>query len=243
VGEAATELDRTDLIDEIRMALAGDRPVVTIVGEPGIGKTTVLNAALEDVPVDWAWQVQCFEAEAELGLAVLAGFFEAVPDEIVDALPPPQRHAVDVVLYQASADGPGAVTDRLLGATTLSLIRGLLERGSVRLAIDDLHWCDPTSLAALHFALVRISDAGLCAVTSARSGRARTSRSRRFSVLILSAQRQLADLSVQLPPRHGQRASMRSSSRAAGTPSLRLNWPARWCTTSRTTFRHPCGQH
>lgn len=166
----AADLDRRELVDSIRAAVCGDRPIVTIVGEPGIGKTTLLARSLSDVPADWTWQVECLEAEADLGLAVLAGLFEAIPDDTVRAVPEPQQHAIDVVLYRASYDGAGAVTDRLLGATTVSVLRGLLERGSVRLVIDDLQWCDPTSLAALRFALARIDDPALCLVSTARTG-------------------------------------------------------------------------
>jgi tetratricopeptide (TPR) repeat protein len=162
-------IGRVDLIDAVLDRLSTGA-TVSLVGEAGIGKTTVWRACVERYAANWSWVTSCSEPEQDLGLAVLTDLFAAVPAEVVDRLPPPQRGAVDVVLFRASA-GTDVVDERLLGVTTASLIDALAQRGRVLLAMDDLHWCDPASLAALRFALRR-TQRGLVAVLTARRGAA-----------------------------------------------------------------------
>jgi DNA-binding CsgD family transcriptional regulator len=141
-----------------------------VVGEPGIGKTTLWSRLLSSVDADWRWKARCLEIEADLGLAVLADFFGAVPDEVAALLPGPQRHALDVVLFRVDDSGEGQVGGRLLGATLLGVLAELCGRGTVMLAIDDLQWCDPASFEAFSYALHRIGDAPVAMVATRRSG-------------------------------------------------------------------------
>ncbi|HEY2793672.1 MAG TPA: LuxR family transcriptional regulator [Micromonosporaceae bacterium] len=147
----------------------GGAAIVTLIGEPGIGKTTILADVVQQFGADWQWSVTCLEPESELGLTVLADLFAAVPSDVVASLPPPQRRALDVVLYRAEPGEGGAVTDRLLAVTAASVLRSLLARGSVVLAIDDLQWCDPASLAVLYYLAHHLVDAGLRIIATARS--------------------------------------------------------------------------
>lgn len=160
--------DRGILVRRVTELLA-DHSVVTIVGEAGIGKTTVLAEVLEGLHADWTWPVSCLQVEADLGLGVLADLFAHVPSSVVAALPAPQRRAVDVVLYRAEADDGLDITDRLLAVTTLNLLQQVLAAGSVLLAVDDLHWCDRSSLAALAYAVYRLPAPAFRLVGTART--------------------------------------------------------------------------
>jgi DNA-binding NarL/FixJ family response regulator len=152
--------------------LLGNGSVATIIGEAGIGKTTVLAEVLERLHADWIWTVSCLQVEADLGLGILADLFAAVPASAIAALPAPQRHAIDVVLYRADADDGLAITDRLLAVTTLNLLRQIVATGSVLLAVDDLQWCDRSSLAALTYAADRLPAPAFRLVGTARTATA-----------------------------------------------------------------------
>src|SRR4051812_29069754 len=167
--QATHVVGREGLLSDIVSLLAAPGCVVTLSGDPGVGKTTVFTEALSRVSGDWRWSWRCAQAEGDLGLSVLADLFASVPEAAASNLPAPQRHAVDVILFRtATGERTDPVDERLLGATTLTLLRALSDRGSVLLAIDDLQWCDRTSLAALSFALNRLADAPLAVLAATR---------------------------------------------------------------------------
>jgi hypothetical protein len=126
---------RDALIAGAQRRLGEPGAVLTVVGEPGIGKTTVWSRLLSSAAADWQWATRCLEVEADLGLAVLADFFSAVPDEVALAVPAPQRHARDVVLFRAEERGEGPVGSRLLGAALLGVLRELGGAGYRRPAV------------------------------------------------------------------------------------------------------------
>jgi DNA-binding CsgD family transcriptional regulator len=154
IGDAPIRpIGRNEVINGV-LARLNSGAVVGLVGEPGIGKTTVWRTCVDQSNARWIWEASCSEAEQNIGLAVLADFFAAVPTVIIDQLPPPQRRAVDVALLRVDAGSDG-IDARLLGVTTTSMLEALAQRGSLLLAVDDMQWCDQTSLAALRFALRR----------------------------------------------------------------------------------------
>jgi hypothetical protein len=161
---------RESLIADMGGLLSRPGAVVSLVGDPGIGKTTVWAAALAASTADWQWRTRCMAPEADLGLTLLADLLNAAPDDVITELPGPQRHAVDVVLFREEERGEGRVGGRLLGATLLTVLHALAGRGSVLLGIDDLHWGDPTSLEAIGYAVRRIGDAAVSLATTRRAG-------------------------------------------------------------------------
>ncbi len=157
---------RDELVDAL---LRSDAPRTTLLcGDPGMGKTTVLAAVAARATAAWSWDRQCHQMEAGIGLSVLGDLFGALPGDVVTALPVPQQRAIETVLYRATE--PIALTDRLLTTTLVGALRELSHRGSVVVSIDDLHWCDGTSLAALRSALVRIDAPSLRVLLTARTG-------------------------------------------------------------------------
>ena len=144
---------------------------VVFAGEPGIGKTTVLLAAAERARASSAVVLAAHpvEAEAELGFAALADLLAPVVDELLPALPEPQRHALAVVLL-LEEPGRRPLDRRAVCAATLSGLRMAAARGPVVLAIDDLQWLDASSARVLDFALRRLGGLPVGVVACERAG-------------------------------------------------------------------------
>ncbi len=143
---------------------------LAIVGDPGIGKTTlwveaVRRARERDATVLAARPA---ESEAKLSFAGLTDLLSAVePGAFATALPAPQRHALEVALLRAETTRPPE--RRLVGTALLSLLRELAADRDLVIAVDDVHWLDPPTLAALEFALRRFVEEPVRLILSLRS--------------------------------------------------------------------------
>lgn len=141
-------------------------------GEAGIGKTTLWLTAIEQAR---AQGIRVLTARAAITESVtayisLADLFSTVDREILDALPGPQRLAIDRVLLQVSDDG-STIDQRAVAAAFLSAVDILAESTPVLVAIDDLQWLDPSSARVVAFAARRFSGpAGLLATVRTGDG-------------------------------------------------------------------------
>ena len=97
-----------------------ERTALAIVGEPGIGKTTLWTRAVERARERGATVLTSRPAESEAGLsfAGLADLLSIVPAAVFASLASPQRTALDVALLQAPAARP---PERRLVTTALPL--------------------------------------------------------------------------------------------------------------------------
>jgi DNA-binding NarL/FixJ family response regulator len=148
---------------------------VTIVGEPGIGKTTLWQAAVELARAHGARVLiaRPTESEARLAFAGLADLLADLPDGLFAQLPEPQRVGLDAALLRATS--ARAPERRVVGAGLLTLLRALARESEVVCAIDDLHWLDASSAAVIEFALRRLAAEpvrGLFSVRAEELGRA-----------------------------------------------------------------------
>ncbi|GAB3796499.1 hypothetical protein GCM10027605_04560 [Micromonospora zhanjiangensis] len=139
-------------------------------GGPGIGKTALLDwAARLPSPTDRPLRVlraDAVEFEAELPFAGLSQLLRPALDRL-DRLPEPQRRA----LAAAFGLGSGEPADRLLvGLAVLSLLADLAEDGPLLCLVDDAHWLDTVSAAALLFAARRLRAEGVVLIFAARDG-------------------------------------------------------------------------
>ena len=134
-----------------------DGPVgLVIEGEPGIGKTTVWLEAVRMAGKRGyrVLRARPAEAEADLSFAALGDLVGSVLHDIGDALPPPQRVALEVALLRREADAP---PDPLTTATALlSVLTVLSSRGPLVIAIDDAQWLDRASRRVLDFSTRRL---------------------------------------------------------------------------------------
>lgn len=144
-----------------RLLDAGEARLAVLVleGEAGIGKTTVWRDAVDLARKRGGLTLTCRPAQAEttLAFASLADLLAPIDDQAFAGLPGPQRHALEAALLRA---GPSAVAAqaRAVAAGVITLLRGLARSQPVLIAIDDVQWLDPSSSAALAFALRRLGD-------------------------------------------------------------------------------------
>jgi hypothetical protein len=92
-------------------------------------------------------------------------------DAMFDALPEPQRQALQFALLRSSGEG---FPDRVAVARgTLAVLRAAASEAPTLVAIDDAQWLDPPSVDVLRFVVHRLSAERLGMLVSARNGGAR----------------------------------------------------------------------
>ncbi len=145
---------------------------LAIVGEPGIGKTTIWEEAVRLAGERGAVVLAArpAQSEAKLSFAGLTDLLSPLPASAFASLPTPQRHALDVALLRAETSRPPE--RRLVGTALLTLVRELASDREVVIAVDDLQWLDPPTAAALEFAARRLVDEPVRLVVSVRSQQA-----------------------------------------------------------------------
>jgi len=133
--------------------------VLEIVGDPGIGKTTVWRAVAERAAAHDFVVLRCRPAatETKLALSAVADLLEPVPRDAVDALPEPQRRAFAAALLREHAKG-APPEPRTLGTAVRSILAKTSDDRPVIVAIDDAQWLDRASAMMLGFALRRLLD-------------------------------------------------------------------------------------
>ena len=132
----------------IGQARAGGSAALVIRGDAGIGKTGLLNEMISLADDFELIRVDGVESEVHLGYAALHRIVLPFIDRI-GHLPPPQRAALESA-FGISASGP---PDRFLVSLAALALLGDIERTSpLIVVVDDAHWLDLDSVAALEFA-------------------------------------------------------------------------------------------
>jgi DNA-binding CsgD family transcriptional regulator len=158
------DAERARLAELLAEAHAGASAALVIRGDPGIGKSALLDDALAAADGMTVLRARGVESESELSFAGLADLLGPVTSEL-GSLPPPQRAA----LAGALALGPPVPGDRFtLYAATLSLLATVAERAPVLVAVDDAPWLDAPSREALVFVARRLQEEGVVLLMAAR---------------------------------------------------------------------------
>jgi DNA-binding CsgD family transcriptional regulator len=146
---------------------------LVVEGEAGIGKSSLWLAGVEHARALGFRVLSARPAEAERGLAHagLGDLFEDALEDVLPALPPPRRRALEVALLLEEADAD-AFDARALGIATRSALQLLAEAGPLLVAIDDLQWLDASSARALEFALRRLPASNVLLLLAERTGSA-----------------------------------------------------------------------
>ena len=133
-------------------ARAGRSGALVLRGDPGVGKTALLDYAIgsaSDLEVVRAVGV---ESERELAFAGLHQLCVPLLDRL-DRLPGPQRDALKVTF--GLSEGP--VPDRfLVGLAVLGLLAEAAEEHALVCVVDDAQWLDTASAQALAFVARRL---------------------------------------------------------------------------------------
>jgi DNA-binding CsgD family transcriptional regulator/tetratricopeptide (TPR) repeat protein len=133
-------------------ARVGQSGVLAFVGEAGIGKTALLDAAAEQAGGMRVLRVSGNPAETGIAFAALLQLLRPALG-LLAALPRPQARALEV----AFALDDGEVGDRFaIGAACLSLLSRFSDDQPVLVIIDDAHELDRPSAEAIVFAARRL---------------------------------------------------------------------------------------
>lgn len=146
-------------------ALHGRPARLLIQGEPGIGKTTVLNAVAELADEMRVIRITGVETEPMLPYADLLSLGRPLRP-LIERLGPRQRRALLVALSEQ--DGP-ETSPLGVGAALLQLLAEAAAIGPLVILVDDLQWLDEQSLGAMLFALRRLGGEPVLAVVAARA--------------------------------------------------------------------------
>jgi DNA-binding CsgD family transcriptional regulator len=140
-------------------------------GGAGIGKTTLWREA-GDIARERGFTVlstRPVESDTAFSYAALGDLFEDVLDAALPDLPAPQRRAMEIALLRADADGPPP-DQYAIAMAGLGVLRSLAASAPVILAVDDVHWIDPSSARALGFAIRRVRGEAVGILVTARTG-------------------------------------------------------------------------
>lgn len=152
------------LLDDVR---AGGSRTLLLTGEPGIGKSALLEAARSSAAAFTC--LSCSGAEPEASLAH-AGLLQLLTPlrRLIHEVPDGQAAALASALGWEST---GRAADRfLVGAATLSLLGAAAADGPVLVLVDDLHWVDRESAEAIAFAARRLTGDAVAFVLNGRDG-------------------------------------------------------------------------
>ncbi|MFI5613302.1 AAA family ATPase [Amycolatopsis sp. NPDC051903] len=185
-------------------------------GEPGIGKTALISAALAgatDLRVTQVRGAECESAFPYAGLHQLcAGLLERLP-----LLPDPQHAALRVAFGLADGPPPNRL---LLAQAVMTLLRESAVDGPLACVVDHAQWLDRASLEILAFVARRCPAAPVALVVAVR-GRAAADALAGVAELRLEG---LADeaaralLATVLPARLDERIRARIVAEARGNP-------------------------
>ena len=162
VGRDA-ELERLAfLLAEARDGRSG---TLVIRGDPGIGKTALLEAAIARADGMTVLRARGVRDESHLAYSGLQELLRPLTNRI-DEIPAPQAAALSGALT-LSEPVPGDPTTAFAG--TLSVLAAAAEDRPVLATIDDTHWLDSSSLAAVLFAARRLDADRIALVLAVRA--------------------------------------------------------------------------
>src|SRR4051812_15381090 len=157
------EPERREIERVLDRARRGESAVLALVGEPGIGKSALLDHAAERAGGLRPLRARGVESEAHIPFAALLELLRPVLD-VLELIPAPQARALEAAL----ALRPGTAQERFaVGAATLSL---LAECGPLAVLVDDAQWLDDASAQALRFAFRRLMADPIAVLVAVREG-------------------------------------------------------------------------
>jgi DNA-binding CsgD family transcriptional regulator len=158
-GPECAALDR--LLGTVR---AGQSAALVVRGEPGVGKTALLEYVVDQAAGCRVVRASGVESEMEVAFAALHQLCGGLLDRL-DALPEPQRDALAVAFGLKSGTPP----DRLfVGLAVLGLLSEAAAEGPLVCVVDDAQWLDRESAHALAFAARRLRAESVAVVAAVR---------------------------------------------------------------------------
>jgi DNA-binding CsgD family transcriptional regulator len=145
-------------------ARGGHGGVLVVYGDPGVGKTALLEYAGEAGREFQVVQTVGVEGEMELPFAALQQLCSPILDRR-ERLPDPQRAALTVAFGLSAGEAPNPF---LVGLAVLGLLSETAEERPLLCLVDDAQWLDRASARALAFVARRLLAEKIALVFAAR---------------------------------------------------------------------------
>jgi DNA-binding CsgD family transcriptional regulator len=142
----------------------GHSAVLVVRGEAGVGKTALLDYAVQSAPDLWSVRAVGVESEMELAFAGLHQLCGPMLDRL-GRLPGPQRDALRIAFALEAGPAP----DRfLVGLAVLRLLSEVAGERPLMCVVDDVQWLDRASVQVLAFAARRLLAEAVLLIFAAR---------------------------------------------------------------------------
>jgi DNA-binding CsgD family transcriptional regulator len=145
-------------------ARGGEGGVLVVHGEPGVGKTALLDWMVEEGRQLRVLRAVGVEGEMELPFAALQQLCSPILDRS-ERLPDPQRDALNVAFGLSAGQAPNPF---LVGLAALGLLSEASEQRPLLCVVDDSQWLDRASARALAFVARRLLAENIAFVFTAR---------------------------------------------------------------------------
>jgi DNA-binding CsgD family transcriptional regulator len=205
----------------LEAARDGHGGVLAVYGEPGVGKTALLEYAVEAAPDFRVARTLGVQGEMELPFAALQQLCTPSFD-LIEHLPDPQREAFEVALGLSAAHLPSPY---LVGLAVLNLLSEAAEEQPLLCVVDDAQWLDRSSARALSFVARRLLAEKIVMVFAAREPIGALDGVAELRVEPLGHRDARALLDSVLPARLDQRILERIVVETRGNPLALLELP------------------
>jgi len=142
----------------------GSSRVLVLHGEPGAGKTALLDYLDERATTAAILRIAGVECEAEIAYSALHQLCAPLLDHM-DALPEPQRIALGTAFGMSSGPPPQSL---ILGLAVLGLLAEAAADRPLVCIVDDVQWVDRMSAVVLGFAARRLGSESVALVFASR---------------------------------------------------------------------------
>ena len=133
--------------------LAGQSRVLVVRGEPGVGKSALLDYLARHAAGCRVARAAGVESEMELAFAGLHQLLSPMLDR-ADLLPAPQRDALLTAFGVSAGPAPARF---LVGLAALGLLSGVAAERPLVCVVDDEQWLDQASVQVLGFVARRLA--------------------------------------------------------------------------------------
>ncbi|MEV7987564.1 AAA family ATPase [Micromonospora sp. NPDC085948] len=212
----AREAELGEIASVTAAAARGRGGAKLVLGDAGIGKSTLIGAAASRLDGWRVLRAGGVEFESELPYSALHQLCAPVLDHRA-GLPVPQRNALDAVFGLHAGATP---TPMLVGLAVLGLLSAVGRRRPVFCVVDDVQWIDAGSRQVLAFVAARVAAERVAMVFAARDAASVSALGRLPALTLtgLSDSEALTLLRYRAPFGHEAAIVQRILAEAAGNP-------------------------
>jgi DNA-binding CsgD family transcriptional regulator len=205
----------------LETARNGHGAVLVVHGDPGVGKTALLEYSVEAGEEFLVVRTAGVEGEMELDYAALQQLCSPLLGRS-ESLPDPQRDALSVAFGLSAGQPPSPF---LIGLAVLGLLSDAAEQQPILCVVDDAQWLDEASARALAFVARRLLADRIAVVFATRQIGASLARLPELRVEPLGRRDARALLESVLPARLDEAVLERIVAETGGNPLALLELP------------------